>query len=1068
MKKNLLRIGAMCMMLVAALTATAQGNVVATWDFTADPLGLSGGKVAGSTYTLEDNGVTLTIDATSGTVRDNSNSYQFYTGVVLRVPVTSAKDTVVVAGYPGYYSYSVNGVDATEQTTTHRATSAEVEQGYVEVVSTGDNNYYYYVSVTQVSSIQEKTIYSTEFDDDWEEINRKNNNETPTVVDLSTSYSHEDFTMTLCGVGVYPSEDDTKNGYTGYMESAKYTNEVTTQEPYVIVSELASVTKIELYQFATGGTRGWNVAAKGDGDEDWDTLYNQSIGTSAGEELSIDVNKTNCQIKFYSYNVAQNSYMDWLKIYGYVDMSSAPILGSFVANGVTYYAEDVFNETSDGNYEGEIEVSKTGTMISESNPLTDITAENGEIGTVTYTLDDDGECQVAIPVSYLGDSLTYFLNCVWKPDYTVTYYDADYETALGTQTVEKDAAIGEFAVDGSAVTVTDGDKFRGWQLDTYTGEKADEETVVTEDVSLYALVTDIEGDEANERNVYDLTDEFFYVEDHEGFIPNCTYSYNGSTHGLAMSNGNVQLIVTGNATLIIEACKYNGVAMTLATSAGSELATIDVPSTDGTKTTVSYTGEKDTLVLSFEGQIYLHSVTVINTGETTIAKNDAGYYVADAGSADSFWNILDMIDANEDGTDRVKIFLPNGTYDLGTEVEIDFPCNNISIIGQDMDSTIILTTPPTSIEGLGTADMFYNTKSYIYFQDLTLQNALDYYSAGSAGRAAVLQDRGNYTVGKNVKMLSYQDTYYSQSSSLKSYWETCDIHGTVDFICGGGDVRFQNTTISLEPRNESGSGSRTATAPNTNSNYGYVFDSCYVVDLAEGQGTWNLGRTWNNKPICVWLNTTLDENAENTLISSRWTEQGMNNTDPEVFGEYNTMDADGNNITPESNIISSYGGDFETILTADEAATYAYENMFTSWDPKALCQQVSVDTVTVSGTTVTWEAAGEATAYALFINNEFVDIVTTTTYTLSEELADDDDLTVRAANEMGGFGEAFSSVYGSSTGITSVTTSDDSDVISVDYYSVSGMRLNTMRQGINIRVKTMADGTKVTDKVIMK
>ena len=47
-------------------------------------------------------------------------------------------------------------------------------------------------------------------------------------------------------------------------------------------------------------------------------------------------------------------------------------------------------------------------------------------------------------------------------------------------------------------------------------------------------------------------------------------------------------------------------------------------------------------------------------------------------------------------------------------------------------------------------------------------------------------------------MLSYQDTYYGFNNGMQSYWEDCDIHGTVDFIRGGGDVRFQNTTLSLE------------------------------------------------------------------------------------------------------------------------------------------------------------------------------------------------------------------------------------------------------------------------------
>ena len=124
--------------------------------------------------------------------------------------------------------------------------------------------------------------------------------------------------------------------------------------------------------------------------------------------------------------------------------------------------------------------------------------------------------------------------------------------------------------------------------------------------------------------------------------------------------------------------------------------------------------------------------------------------------------------------------------------------------------------------------------------------------------------------------------------------------------------------------------------------FGYVFDNCKVIDLAVGQGTWNLGRTWNNQPITVYLNTTFDEFAAATLISSRFMEKGMNNTDPVLFGEYNSMDAAGNNITPESNIIHSYGGDFETIINAEQAAGFTYQMMFSEnlekqWDP-ARCQ----------------------------------------------------------------------------------------------------------------------------------
>ena len=195
-----------------------------------------------------------------------------------------------------------------------------------------------------------------------------------------------------------------------------------------------------------------------------------------------------------------------------------------------------------------------------------------------------------------------------------------------------------------------------------------------------------------------------------------------------------------------------------------------------------------------------------------------------------------------------------------------------------------------------------------------------------------------------MRMLSYQDTYYSNNNNMQAYWEDCDIHGTVDFICGGGDVLFKNTMLSLEPRNANGTGERTLTAATTTTDYGYVFDGCKIVDLAEGKGSWNFSRTWQNTPIVVFKNTTLDDNAAQTIIATRWTPKGMNNTEINIFGEYNTMNEAGENITPESNVVTGYNGSFETVLTAEQAAKYSYENMFSAnakaWDPASLTQQV--------------------------------------------------------------------------------------------------------------------------------
>lgn len=316
------------------------------------------------------------------------------------------------------------------------------------------------------------------------------------------------------------------------------------------------------------------------------------------------------------------------------------------------------------------------------------------------------------------------------------------------------------------------------------------------------------------------------------------------------------------------------------------------------------------------------------------------YYVAQAGSAESVLAIFKAIakDSKRHISKRYNIFLPNGTYHFANRTQILLPCDNVSIIGQSMDSTILITRPEAYKERLGIADFFYNTHKNVYFQNLTLKNALDHY--GHGGRAAVMHDCGTRTVYKNVRMLSYQDTYFSENNNMQSYFEDCDIHGKTDFICGGGDVMFYNTTISLEPRElTSNKGGRVITAPSSTTAYGYVFDHCRVVDLANGEGSWIYGRMWRNQPICVWINTTLDDNSAKTLSMSRWLEKGMNHTDPKLIGEYATVDEKGKDITPASNIIHSYEGAHETILSATQAQSFAYEKMFKDWDPRALIKQ---------------------------------------------------------------------------------------------------------------------------------
>lgn len=169
----------------------------------------------------------------------------------------------------------------------------------------------------QNETSQEKLLYSTDFTD-WDDIDRKVavNKE----VKLKTQFSDEDLIFTLNGVGADPKGTNAKfPSYTGYMITAKYPGEYKKAQPSAVTSPLKSITKIVLTQAATGGTRGIKVSVKGDNDTEWVALHNKTIENAKGETLTIDVNRTNCQIKFETLKLDQNAYIVDLKIYGNYD-----------------------------------------------------------------------------------------------------------------------------------------------------------------------------------------------------------------------------------------------------------------------------------------------------------------------------------------------------------------------------------------------------------------------------------------------------------------------------------------------------------------------------------------------------------------------------------------------------------------------------------------------------------------------------------------------------------------------------------------------------------------------------
>ncbi|MCD8296534.1 MAG: pectinesterase family protein [Prevotella sp.] len=1087
-------------------------GVTATWDWENDnPEGLQTTTIKEgstdyitSTYSTDDATVKMYVDATSGQLAGRSssnNDVQLNEGTILRVPVVSTSDVVTIVSHSNYYYYTVGGTAATDVTTTYKAQETDAEQGYVEIKVTS-TSYVYSITVkyeseeeiakidynklsasedntegddqngntegggTEESGKQvEKALYTTDFTE-WPTISSSSEGVTNTV---TTKYSDEELTFTLVNASVDPEGTNDKfSSLVGYIMTDKKSG------VSITTSELKSITKITFTQAGTGTSgRGIKISVQGTptdenetADDDWVTVFDTQLATQAGEEHTIEINRTDCQIKFESLDDSANAYVTDLAIYGNITLTE-PTLATFTLNNTEYDAYEVFTKSVDNDkMEGTVYISSSENMPSETNAVT-ATADYGEVGSISYTTDtDNATVNIEVKEEDGTASVTYVLSVERKPMHTLTYYNLDGTTVLGTQQVEEDATIGTFNDYSSSITPGDGYTFRGWFVSTEGGKKYTTDYVVTEDISLYAVATETEVQSTTARYEYDLTYQYFYAEDHEAFNPTGG-EWHDTTHGWVFSDGDeINLLVGGNAYILLDLCSYSSEGTKISLGDTSVDAKV---STDGGSAAFTYTGEAGTITLNISGSpVYIHSLTILNVQDNPIAKNDAGYYVVNAGDADNLLTTLEIANATASSDERTYIFLPGGTYDLGNTTLTKISGANISLIGQSMDSTIIVNT---ALE-----ESIYNTATILvtgdncYIQDLTLQNNYDYYGNSNNGRAVCLWDQANHTICKNVRMLSYQDTYYSNNSTAEKYFETSDIHGTVDFICGDGAVFFQGCTITVEARQGgSTSGECTIVAPSTadGASYGYVFDGCTIDNKVS---KYNLGRAWNYKPQCVYLNTVLKDTVN--LREERWNPKGVANASiPYKFLEYASVDTLGNVITPSENTVYFYSSDssvkdtLNTILTEKtEAEKYSLGSVFTDWSPATYATQLEMEQLSVSSdsTAISWSQVNNALAYAVFKDSVFVDIVDANTS--SYKINGDGIYTVRAANSYGGFGE--NSTEAEITTIIKDAAANKGSIVKTVYYNLSGARVSSATKGVVIKVDTMENGKQVATKVI--
>ena len=351
---------------------------------------------------------------------------------------------------------------------------------------------------------------------------------------------------------------------------------------------------------------------------------------------------------------------------------------------------------------------------------------------------------------------------------------------------------------------------------------------------------------------------------------------------------------------------------------------------------------------------------------------------------------------------RFIIFLPNGEYDLtrltGDEHgKTTFSPSHVSIIGQSLENTTISNT--TDTEGISTtATLYFPRNNDMYMQDITLKNKSTYSTASAARQVALQQNEGDKFIYKNVRLLSGQDTYYTKKG--RTYWEGGEIDGTVDFICGGGDIFFEGTKLVMT-RNGG-----YITASQNPGDWGYVFNNTTItVSNNSFNGTFYLGRSWGHAKV-VFLNTKMIAQP----AAEGWY-KNMNSA-PVVYGEYNSKDGNGNPVNT-SNRRTFFDGSkdgstatLKTVWNASDAAKYTLKNVLggnDNWEPNKLTVQVSAPKISQEGANIVWNDDDNAICWAIFVNGKYHSNTTSNSIDVGT-IAAGSKVTVRAANSMGGLG----------------------------------------------------------------
>ena len=437
-----------------------------------------------------------------------------------------------------------------------------------------------------------------------------------------------------------------------------------------------------------------------------------------------------------------------------------------------------------------------------------------------------------------------------------------------------------------------------------------------------------------------------------------------------------------------------------------------------------------------------------------------GMYDAVVENVEQLMAALSAAEARADKNVRYRIFIKNGEYTIPLSSTIktvngyDVPecitfinASNVSFIGESRDGVIITNGidknetfagqygTTSKYDGIGNSDVFQigSRVSGLYWQDLTVESGMD----DARGRDLAIQDKGTQNIYKNVGLRGYQDTWTSNNDNGLYYFEDGYVRGRTDYMCGKGDIFFNR----VELRQIAGG---YAAVPSKPAKYGWIYKDCVINGEGSGvDGNYTLGRPWGSgTPIALFIDTKM--NVVPSAIG--WNE--MSGGWPARFAEYNSMTSTGSQVDL-SGRKKTFGDGHENnpVLTAEEALENSdLHRMYGDWDPTLATEQAPAPSGVIffkPVKTLRWDDSNYAFCWAIVKNGKVIDFTTETSYTV-----DDDSATyaVRAANEMGGLGEAVTASV--TVGIETVEKAAELSDNAI--YNLQGIRVQKAQKGLFI------------------